>query len=168
MINAGALVLKRWELPWAGELTAAVRESLPELTPFLPWADDAYEEANARAFIADAGTCWDKGTDFQYALFTTIGELIGAVGLHTRLGPDTLEIGYWLRTPFTGRGHTTAAVEALTRVIFTLPGITRAAIRHDIRNTASARVAEKAGYTESSRHVTEAGATEIIRTRIAG
>lgn len=163
MINAGALVLKRWELPWAGELTAAVHDSLPELKPFLPWATDDYQLASARAFIAAADTCWEKGTDFQYALFTTIGELIGAAGLHTRLGPDTLEIGYWLRTPFTGRGHATAAVEALTRVVLTLPGITRAAIRHDIRNTASARVAEKAGYTESSRHVTPAGATEVVR-----
>ncbi len=167
MINAGTLVLKRWEPEWAGELLAAVRESLPELTPFLPWATDDYELANARAYLADADHRWAKDTDYQYAIFTSIGELIGGIGLHTRGGPDMLEIGYWLRSPFAGRGHMTTAVEALTRVVFTLPGITRATIRHDPRNTASGRVAEKAGYTEASRRVLEDGTTEIIQERAA-
>ncbi|GAA1652418.1 hypothetical protein GCM10009828_097000 [Actinoplanes couchii] len=168
MINAGALVLKRWELAWAEELTAAVRESLPELKPFLPWAADDYELASARAYLADSDQRWEKGTDFQYAVFTTIGDLIGSIGLHTRRGPDTMEIGYWLRTPFAGRGHTTAAVRTLTRVVSALPGITKVAIVHDVRNLASGRVAEKAGFTEAARRVTEAGDTEIIRERPAG
>lgn len=166
MINAGTLVLKRWEPAWAEEATAAVRESLPELKPFLPWATDDYELASSRAYLADADQRWEKGTDFQYAIFTSIGELIGGIGLHRRLGPDTLEIGYWLRSPFAGRGYMTVAVEALTRVVFTLPGITRAAIRHDVRNAASARVAEKAGFTEDTRIKTDEGNTEIIRVRI--
>src|SRR5690242_7138087 len=36
IINAGDLLLQRWEPAWAQELTAAVRDSLPELKPFLP------------------------------------------------------------------------------------------------------------------------------------
>jgi Helix-turn-helix domain len=50
-INAGELVLKRWQPEWADVAAAAVRESLPELKPFLPWARDEYDIETARAFI---------------------------------------------------------------------------------------------------------------------
>jgi RimJ/RimL family protein N-acetyltransferase len=151
MINAGELVLKRWEPAWAAELTAAVHESLVELQPWMPWATGAYGLAEARAYTEQSVDNWAKGTEFNYAIFTTVGELIGATGLMTRMGPGILEIGYWTRTPYAGRGHMTAAVQALTRVALTLPGIERIAIRHKAANGASAAVAAKAGFTETGR-----------------
>jgi ribosomal-protein-serine acetyltransferase len=90
---------------------------------------------------------WDEGTEYGYAIFTATGDLIGSIGLMSRMGPGTLEIGYWLRTPLAGRGHMTAAVTALTEVAFALPGIDRVVIRHDPANGASAAVAAKAGFT---------------------
>lgn len=151
MINAGALVLKRWEPEWAGELTAAVRESLAELRPWMPWATGTYGLTEAREYAERSVESWDKGTEFNYAIFTAVGELIGAIGLMTRMGPGILEIGYWTRTPYAGRGHMTAAVKALTRVALTLPGIDRVAIRHNAANGASAAVAAKAGFAETGR-----------------
>ncbi|AEV83008.1 GCN5 family acetyltransferase [Actinoplanes sp. SE50] len=167
MINAGELVLKRWEPEWAGELTAAVRESLPELTPFLPWAHDDYGPEDSRSFIARSVENWDAGTEFNYAIFTTVGEVIGAIGLMTRLGPGTLEIGYWLRTPWAGQGRMTVAVGALTRVALTLPGVRRVAICYDEANKASAAVAAKAGFVEvgrEHREPTAPGETNILVT----
>lgn len=146
MINAGELVLKRWEPQWSGELAAAVQESVPELQPYLPFATAGYGLAEARAFTERSVANWALGTEFNYAVFTTVGDLIGAVGLMTRPGPGTLEIGYWLRTPWTGRGLTTAAVRVLTRVALTLPGVDRIIIRYDPANGASAAVAAKAGF----------------------
>ncbi|MDI6102786.1 GNAT family N-acetyltransferase [Actinoplanes sp. NEAU-A12] len=151
MINAGELVLKRWEPEWAGELSAAVHESLAELQPWMPWATDDYGPAEARAYAEQSVENWARGTEFNYAVFTTVGELIGAIGLMTRMGPGILEIGYWTRTPYAGRGHMTAAVKALTRVAVTLPGIDRITIRHKPANGASAAVAAKAGFTETAR-----------------
>src|SRR4051794_21377091 len=112
MINAGELVLKRWEPEWAGEATAAVRDSLPELTAYMPWARDTYGVADSRAFIERSVKNWSDGTEFNYAVFTTIGELVGAIGLMTRMGPGVLEIGYWTRTAYAGRGYMTTAVNA--------------------------------------------------------
>jgi ribosomal-protein-serine acetyltransferase len=148
MINAGDLVLKRWEPEWAGEALAAVRESLPELKPWLPWATDDYDEAAAREFLERSAREWAVGTEFNYAIFTSVGDLIGSIGLMTRPGPGALEIGYWIRTPWAGRGHMTAAVRVMARVARTLPGIERVIIRHDPANAASAAVAAKAGFAE--------------------
>jgi RimJ/RimL family protein N-acetyltransferase len=170
MINAGALVLKRWEPPWAEEAAAAVRESLPELRPFMPWAHDGYDTAAARAYIDMSVEKWAEGTEFNYAIFTAVGELVGSIGLMTRMGQGVLEIGYWTRTPYTGRGYMTLAVTALTRVALTMPGIDRVAIRHDPANGASAAVAAKAGFVEVGRVERKAEApgetgTDVIRER---
>jgi ribosomal-protein-serine acetyltransferase len=167
-IDAGTLVLERWQPQWADEAMAAVRESLAELKPFLPWATDDYGADAARAFIDRSSENWAKGTEFNYAIFTTAGDLVGSIGLMTRMGPDVLEIGYWTRTPYAGRGYMTAAIGALTRVAITLPGIDRLAIRHDAANAASAAVAAKTGFTEIRRVARDPEApgetgTDVIR-----
>lgn len=171
MINAGELVLKRWEPEWAGEAAAAIRESLPELSPFLAWAYEGYGVPDARTYIEMSVKGWTEGTEFNYAIFTSVGELIGSIGLMTRLGPGVLEIGYWMRTPWTGRGYMTAAVSTLTRVALTLDGVQRVAVRFDAANLASARVAAKAGYVEVSREQREPtapGETETLITTTYG
>jgi ribosomal-protein-serine acetyltransferase len=171
-ITTSELVLRRWELPWADEAAAAVRESLPELKPFLPWAHDDYDVDTSRAFITTSVQKWHEGTEFNYAVFTTVNDLVGAIGLMTRMGPGVLEVGYWTRTPYAGRGYMTAAVKALAQVALTLPGIDRIAIRHDAANVASAAVAAKAGFTEIGRISREPEAPgetgiDIIRERRA-
>jgi ribosomal-protein-serine acetyltransferase len=150
-IEAGRLVLRRWQPAWAEAASAAVLESLPELKPFLPWANDDYDVADSVSYIERASGNWAKGTEFDYAIFTDSGALIGSIGLMTRMGPGILEIGYWLRTSHAGRGHMTAAVTALTEVARALPGIDRVVNRHDAANGASAGVATKAGFTEVAR-----------------
>lgn len=170
MVSAGELVLKRWEPAWAEAATAAVRESLPELKPFLPWARDDYDIDASRGFIAMSVDKWAEGTEFNYAIFDTAGALVGAIGLMTRMGPGVLEIGYWTRTRYAGRGYMTAAVDALARVALALPGVERVAIRHDASNAASAAVAAKAGFTEVGRADREPEApgetgTDVIRER---
>lgn len=155
MINAGELVLKRWEPAWAAEAAAAVNESLPELKPFMPWAHDDYRVEENREFIERSVKNWADGTEFNYAIFNTVGDLVGSIGLMTRLGPGTLEIGYWMRTAWAGRGWMTAAVGALTRVALTLDGVERVAVRFDAANAASAAVAAKAGFVEVERTTRE-------------
>ncbi len=162
-VAAGDLTLRRWRPEHAEPLTAAVRESLPELKPWLPWAHDGYDLGDSTGFLAMSAEAWEKGTEFNYGLFDAAGALLGTAGLMTRLGPGVLEIGYWTRTTAAGRGHMTAAVRALTAVAFALPGIERTAIRYDATNGASAAVARKAGYTEATRLPHEHGpGTDII------
>jgi ribosomal-protein-serine acetyltransferase len=150
-IGAGRLVLKRWEPAYAEDATRAVRESLRELKPFMPWAHDGYGVADSRSFIELSARQWAEGTAFNYAVLTAAGQVVGSCGLMTRMGEGTLEIGYWIHSGHTGRGCATAAVTALTSVALALPGVERVAIRHDAANPASGAVAAKAGFSEVER-----------------
>jgi RimJ/RimL family protein N-acetyltransferase len=155
MVNAGEIVLKKWEAEWADAAVAAVRESLPELRRFMPWADDGYDADAAREFLGKAAEEWRNGTAYSYAVFTTVGELIGSCGLRTRVGPGALEIGYWIHSGHAGRGYATKAATSLAQVGLAMPGIERIVIKHDAANPASGAVAAKAGFTQVGREPRE-------------
>jgi ribosomal-protein-alanine N-acetyltransferase len=55
-------------------------------------------------------------------------------------------IGYWIDKNYAGRGHTTDAVNTLTRFAFEVLALHRIEINIRPENAASIRVAEKAGY----------------------
>lgn len=63
--------------------------------------------------------------------------MVGGTGLHTRVGPDAFEIGYWIRTDAAGAGLATEASAALTRTALELCGAERVELRIDPRNEAS-------------------------------
>jgi RimJ/RimL family protein N-acetyltransferase len=155
MINAGAIVLKKWEAGWADAAVEAVRESLPELIRFMPWAHEGYDAEAARSFVGSSGDEWKAGTAYNYAVFTTVGELIGSGGLMARVGPGALEIGYWIHSGHTGRGYATTAATSLAQVGLAMPGIDRIVIKHDAANLASGAVAAKAGFTQVGREERE-------------
>jgi RimJ/RimL family protein N-acetyltransferase len=141
----GGLVLRRWCPADAEALTLAIAESIEHLRPWMPWAMGANLEEQ-RATLARWDQEWDGGGDLCYGLF--LGPVaLGAFGLHRRIGPDGLEIGYWVHAAHTRRGHASAASGALTTVAFTLPGIEVVEIHHDRANLASEGVPRKLGYS---------------------
>lgn len=150
-IEAGDVVLRRWEPGFAEAAADAVRASLPELIPFMPWATADYDVEKSREYITMTEEQWKNGTGFDYAVFTRSSDLVGSSGLMTRMGPGTLEIGYWIHSAHTGRGYATRAASELARIGLAMPGIERVVIRHDVANPASAAVAAKAGFTEVDR-----------------
>ena len=81
------------------------------------------------------------------------GQAAGGVSL--TLGQDierrSAEIGYWLGRAYWGRGVITDAVRAATRYAFEELGMARVFAVPFVRNPASARVLEKAGYLNEGR-----------------
>jgi RimJ/RimL family protein N-acetyltransferase len=142
------LVLRR-PRPGDGPLVnAAVLDSLPELKPWMPWADPAptVEESEEFARSAHASFLARKELNWLFILKET-GDLAGIGGIHTMdWQVPRGEIGYWARTRFAGRGLVHEAVEALTRLGFGTLGLMRIEIRCDQRNERSAWVARAAGY----------------------
>lgn len=75
------------------------------------------------------------------------GRLVASAGLHRTVWqtPKT-EVGFWCRTSATGRGYVTEAVRALADYAFRHIQAVRVELITGEENTASRRVAERAGF----------------------
>jgi RimJ/RimL family protein N-acetyltransferase len=90
---------------------------------------------------------WPAEGACNYGIFDAAdGTLLGVIGLHDRIGPGALEIGYWCHVAHTGKGVITRAARELTRIALGLEGIERVEIHCDAANALSAAVAERLGY----------------------
>ncbi len=121
---------------------------MEHLRPFIPWA--AHEPRNLDErdqLISDYRRSFAVGENFRYAIIdAATGEMAGGVSLHTRVGPDALEVGYWLGADFEGRGIASEAVTAVSRAALDA-GATRVEIWCTPDNTRSAAVAHRCGFT---------------------
>lgn len=165
---AGPLVLRRMRAGDAGDIAAAVGESLDHLRPWMPWATkDAADHRSQIVRISEADELWQAGTDYIYAIFADgsdadggvagsggargvaggrDGALVGTIGLHRKAGAHSAEIGYWIGAAHTRRGYGTAAARAVTSMAETLPGVRQVEIQCDEANVASAGIPRKIGY----------------------
>jgi ribosomal-protein-serine acetyltransferase len=127
----------------------SVRESLPQLKPWMIWATDDYSlsgcEQNTREAISDFVI---RGSTLRYHFHDkATGEHIGNSGFHAiDWGVPRFEIGYWLRSSKVGQGYATEGVKALTQLAFASLGAARVEIRCDRKNLASIKVAERSGF----------------------
>ena len=147
-IHCGSAVLLRMREEDAADVAAAIKESLDHLQPWMPWATAESTKVNTqRTFSRDAEDRWNRGSDFIYVLRQADdGAVLGTFGLHRRIGPDAMEIGYWLHVAHTGRGHATTAAGALTEAAFQLADVERVEIHTDEANLASAAVPQRLAY----------------------
>ncbi|HEX2575062.1 MAG TPA: GNAT family N-acetyltransferase [Aquihabitans sp.] len=140
------LVLRAWAPADAPALHAAVTASVEHLRPWMPWIRFEPMAVEQRVELIEH---WvqrrQDGGDLAMGVWRD-GVVVGAMGLHRRLGPDALELGYWVHVDHAGRGVATAAARAATDLAFTVAGIEHVEIHHDIANVASSRVPEKLGY----------------------
>jgi ribosomal-protein-serine acetyltransferase len=144
-VPAHELVVRRWRPDDVPRLHAAVVESLDHLRPWMPWAAKEPLTLDQRVeLVRGWGRLWDAG-DRMYGMFAG-DEVAGGCGLHARIGPGGLEIGYWVRAGCTGRGYATVAARVLTDAAFALPGVAHVEIHHDVANPASGRIPEKLGF----------------------
>jgi RimJ/RimL family protein N-acetyltransferase len=128
-------------------LVLAVNESLDHLRPWMPWAQDPATNDTIGAFLREASIDWIAGKNFQFLIREAPSEMVlGGCGLHARLGPGALEIGYWTHVSQGGRGIATSAARALTRTALGLAGVDRVEIRCDLANIKSAAIPKKLGY----------------------
>jgi RimJ/RimL family protein N-acetyltransferase len=146
------LVLRCWDPRDAPLLEDALHSSLDHLRPWMPWAADEPRPIRERvALLRRFRGQFDVGQDFVYGVFAADeSEVVGGTGLHTRVGEDALEIGYWIRASRIGRGLATELTAALTRVAFELCGVDRVEIRVDPANVASAAIPRKLGFAEEA------------------
>ncbi|KYK58122.1 acetyltransferase [Drechmeria coniospora] len=138
------LTLRRWRADDADSLYAAASSSLAELGRWMPWAAKGYSKDDADRFLRFTTGAWDADEEYDYAIVDD-GRVSGSCGLIRRIGPDALEIGYWLAADATGRGLATRAASLLVDAAFLLP-VDRVQIRHDRRNVRSEAIPRRLGF----------------------
>jgi RimJ/RimL family protein N-acetyltransferase len=141
------IVLRRYR---GGDLQAlfeAVSTSTDHLSPWLAWASVEPLEQGLGDFIAHSIDAFDRGDNYDYAIWDLAeSTLVGGAGLHPRLDPGRIEIGYWVRAGWLRRGIASAAARALTTAAFQLTGMQEVHIHCDEANVASAGVPRGLGF----------------------
>jgi RimJ/RimL family protein N-acetyltransferase len=109
----------------------AVRLSLAELSPWLPWAGTMPSVDESEAHCRRQQARFILREDFVLLIFVrqpdgSEGELVGGTGLHRiDWSLRRFEIGYWRKTGCEGRGFLTEAVRAVARLAFDVLGARR-------------------------------------------
>jgi RimJ/RimL family protein N-acetyltransferase len=148
-IETERLVVRCYDPSDAQMLAEAVTESLEHLKPWMPWAHNEPEPIELKvARLKRFRAQFDLGEDFIYGIFNMEEtRLLGGTGLHSRIGEQQLEIGYWIHKDFINRGLITECTAALVKVAFEFIHIHRVEIHCDPGNLASAAVPRKLGFT---------------------
>lgn len=146
-ITDDVILMRPFRFVDAEELFAAVRESLTELKPWMSWAHDHYSLQDSKDFIRITRARWEDGTLFAFAITDAkSGSILGGCSLsHIHPVYHLCNLGYWVRTSRRGEGIAVRATTLAARYAFEKVGLIRVEIVMGVKNTASQRVAEKAG-----------------------
>lgn len=144
-IDGPTVVLRRWSDDDLEPKLEAIFESMDALTHWMPWAK-GYNREVGRDFLARTRAQWRARTAFGYAIRSMDDRILGSIGLHPRIARGGLEIGYWVRTGATRRGHATRAAALATAAALALDGVAFTEIHHDRANGISGRIPRRLGY----------------------
>ena len=146
-LTDGRVRLRRFDAADIPQLYAAVRESMDELSAWLPWCYPGYSLEDSAKFIRTRDEEWLKDTHYSLAITDAVSdEFLGGVGLNfVNRAHNLANLGYWVRRRRTREGAATAAARLLARFGLEELKFTRIEIAAATGNRASQRVAEKAG-----------------------
>ncbi len=142
--------------PGDGALVSeAEHESSDALRPWMTWAQtprsvdevEVYCRRMAARFILREDLVWLAFERADVAGSAGPARMVLSCGLHRMdWAARRFEIGYWQRTSCCGLGYATEATRALASLCFDRLEARRVELRMDDANTASWRVAERAGF----------------------
>jgi RimJ/RimL family protein N-acetyltransferase len=143
-IGAAWLTLRPFttaDIPWVYEVSLD-----PALRHFVQ-VPSPYRLEDAAFFVEQVAVAgWDNGQRAEFvAEDAATGTPLGRVGLGL-YEAGSAEVGYWVDPRGRNRGVATSAVRAVCRWAFTSLGVELIEWRCEVGNTASRRVAEKAGF----------------------
>lgn len=127
------------------DLFGAVRESLEQIAPWMPWCHADYSLEDASSWIQTTLRESETGTMYDFAILSN-GSFAGGCGVnHINAMDRVANLGYWIRTSCTGQGIATSAVKQLLRWTFASTDLNRIEIVVAVDNHKSQRVAERVG-----------------------
>lgn len=140
------LHLKVYAPSMAETFAALVAESQAHLARFMPFAVEA-PDVDAYAELFDAFTEGHAVGDCTYGIFTHYGDAVGGGGVHPRVGPLGVEVGYWIAESALRQGYAREALAALCHEAFARDDVDRVELHIEPHNAASIALAGKAGFS---------------------
>jgi ribosomal-protein-serine acetyltransferase len=145
-LTDGKIILRPYRSDDVKRLYEAIRESIKELSPWLPFAHERYSIKESNDWVKKRPKDWKKGAVYDFAIFdASDGVLLGGCGLNA---VDKINrcanLGYWVRTSRRGKGVATAATILLAKWGFEALKMVRIEVLVATGNERSLRVAEKA------------------------
>jgi RimJ/RimL family protein N-acetyltransferase len=140
------VALRPWRADDAPALAVACDDPDVQRWTLVP---DRYTESDAEAFIAYATESLERGASVEVAMVAPADPraLLGSIGLlNIDWDREQAEVGYWTAAHARRRGVATRAVGLLSVWAFAELPLTRLHLTPFAANTASQRVAERAGY----------------------
>lgn len=141
-LSDGVVVLRPPTVDDGDEVVAAIQASLPELSPWMPWATVDYDLAAHHEWVTGSRQRGDR----PLLICEPGGAIVGATGINAL---DVLNrranLGYWVRTASTGRGYATRSARLVARWAVVELGFHRLDIVMAVGNHASRAVAERVG-----------------------
>jgi ribosomal-protein-serine acetyltransferase len=140
------LRIRPYRLDDATAIWQAVRESMNELQPWMPWCHPGYAIDETRSWLSAQVQAFQQRSAFEFAIITDEGGYVGGCGLN-QIDPlnQRANLGYWVRSSAAGKGIATAATILTRDWGFANTDLVRIEILVAVGNLASRRVAEKSG-----------------------
>jgi len=127
------------------DLFGAVRESLEQIAPWMPWCHPDYSIEDANLWIETTLRASETGTMYDFAILSN-DRIAGGCGInHINTQDRVANLGYWIRTSCTGQGIASFAVKLLIAWAFANTNLNRIEIVVAVGNHKSQRVAERVG-----------------------
>ena len=143
----GSVIVKAYGPEHIHMLFDAASESIPELSRYETWCHAGYTIEDAAEYVNWWREAWEAGKAFYFAVEAReTGEFVGSCGLSGLIAEHRrANLGFWIRSGATGRGHATDAARAVIRLGFEDLGLMQIEVETAVGNAASRRVAEKLG-----------------------
>jgi RimJ/RimL family protein N-acetyltransferase len=144
-LHAGALRLRPWREDDADDVLTVQQDMAIQL-----WAGGVTTRDEAVALLQRL--MGQEGRVSWAVVGAATGALLGSVSVHSiNSMQGNAQIGYWTAPAARGRAVAARAVDAACRWAMAAVPLERIELCHAVENTASARVAEKAGFTYEGR-----------------
>lgn len=146
--NNRPLVLRPYRADDVMSVREAIDESLDQVQKWLPWgAEEPSSLEHLAARLGKYAAECARGTAWRLALVDAeTNRFIGSGSLLPFVGPNALEVGYWVRRGESGRGLATRVAGALTRYAFRERGVEHVELWMKPGHTVSAAVARRLGF----------------------
>jgi len=146
-LTDGVVLLRPYRSGDVDHLYQAARESITEMSPWMPWCHADYSIEESRAWVESRAEAWEKGTEYDFAISDAKDSFfLGGCGLsHIDRANRIANLGYWVRTSRAKKGVASAAARLLAQFGLGKLELNRIEIMAAVGNKASQRVAEKVG-----------------------